>query len=259
VYVDLNNNKLRDAGEPSAMTDAKGNYSLAVAADGLYFVRIDLSAAPVFSPTTAMPSAVYVAGGATVTVSTPIGVHRIDTVPPTVFNVQINDGSAQRSRVTSVTVKFSELVSFSGAPANAFTLTGPNGPVSLTVDTSGSTSIQTVAKLTFSGVNTDFTSLKDGRYTLRVSAAQVADLAGNHLDGNSDGRGNDDYVLASSGSAGVFRLFSDFNGDGTVATNDFIAFRQCYNSVNDMFDFDGDGFVSASDFIQFRQRFGVSI
>src|SRR5205823_7131129 len=131
--------------------------------------------------------------------------YSIDAIPPTVAQVQINDGTAQRSRVTSVTVTFIERVSFAGAPAAAFTLTGPNGAVTLAADIAGSSSVQTIAKLTFSGANTDFTSLKDGRYTLNVLASQVTDLVGNPLDGNSDGTGGDDYTLASSGTSGIFR------------------------------------------------------
>lgn len=50
--------------------------------------------------------------------------------PPTVTKVQVNDGSAQRSRVTSLTVTFSEAVTFPNGIAVAFQLnrTGPGGP-----------------------------------------------------------------------------------------------------------------------------------
>jgi CSLREA domain-containing protein len=188
--------------------------------------------------------------------------YAIDPVPPTVFNILVNDGSVQRSRVTSITVTFIELVNFAGAPANAFALTGPNGAVTLAVDTSGSTPIQTVAKLTFSGATTtDFTSLKDGRYTLKVLASQVTDLAGNSLDGNGDGTGGDDYVEVGAPGSGhnLFRFYGDINGDGTVSASDFIQFRQYFGGYLFAFDFDNDGAVAASDFIQFRLRFGGSI
>jgi hypothetical protein len=174
--------------------------------------------------------------------------------------VQINDGTAQRSRVTSVTVTFIELVAFTGPPANAFTLTGPGGAVTLAVDTSGSSSIQTKAKLTFSGVNTDFTSLKDGRYTLKVSAAKVTDVAGNPLDGNSDGIGGDDYVeVGDPATNKLFRLFGDADGNGFVDGIDFGAFRASFGTASSVFDFDGGGFVDGLDFGQFRQRFGTGI
>src|SRR5439155_1176146 len=43
--------------------------------------------------------------------------------PPRVSATQINDGTAQRSRVTSLTVTFSTQVTFAGTPGAAFTLT----------------------------------------------------------------------------------------------------------------------------------------
>ena len=42
---------------------------------------------------------------------------------PTVAAVAIDDGSAQRSRITSLTVTFSAQVTFAGTVASAFTLT----------------------------------------------------------------------------------------------------------------------------------------
>ena len=47
----------------------------------------------------------------------------VTATAPTVGGTQINDGSAQRSRVTSLTVSFSTQVTFAGAVQNAFTLT----------------------------------------------------------------------------------------------------------------------------------------
>jgi parallel beta-helix repeat protein len=183
-------------------------------------------------------------------------------LPPTVGNVQVNDGSAQRSRVTSVTVTFIERVNFAGAAAAAFTLTGPSGAVTLAADTSLSTPTQSIAKLTFSGANTDFTSLKDGRYTLKVLAAQVSDTFGSPLDGNTDGAGGDDYLLvgAPNTPTNLFRLFGDADGSGQVDLLDFAQFRTSFNpNYNVIFDFDGLGTVDLNDFNQFRSRFGMSV
>src|SRR6476619_7142570 len=66
---------------------------------------------------------------------------------PSALQVVVNDGSAQRSMVTGLTVNFNQVVRFAGAPENAtaaFALRGPTGPVALTVDLSGSTPGQTV-------------------------------------------------------------------------------------------------------------------
>ena len=117
----------------------------------------------------------------------------------------------------------------------------------------------TVVTLTFAaGPTVDFSSLADGRYTLTVNAALIANANGN-LDGNADGFGSDDYVRIGTPSNGLYRIFGDSDGDGTVAAGDFIQFRLSFGGINVTFDFDGDGAVAASDFIQFRLRFGGNI
>jgi hypothetical protein len=45
------------------------------------------------------------------------------------------------------------------------------------------------------------------------------------------------------------RLAGDFDGDGTVATSDFILFRVAFGSNDLTFDLDGDGVVNANDFM----------
>jgi hypothetical protein len=184
--------------------------------------------------------------------------------PPRVNSVQINDGSAQRSRVTSVTVTFSEVVTLPGTPATAFELKrqGDNAAPTLAVDLSGSTGTQTIAKLTFSGAATDFTSLADGRYTLTVFAASVTDLpAQQFLDGDGNGTAGDNYVLVgdNTNSPKLFRLFGDGNGSGNVDVADFGTFRAAYGTSNFVYDFDNGGGVDANDFGAFRQRFGTMI
>src|SRR5207253_806127 len=93
--------------------------------------------------------------------------------PARVTSVVVNNGAAQRSRVTSVTVTFNTVVTFAGSPASAFRLTrtGPGAPadVTLAVDLTGGTALQTVARLTFSGSLTEFGSLSDGNYALTVA------------------------------------------------------------------------------------------
>jgi hypothetical protein len=176
--------------------------------------------------------------------------------PPRVDSVVINDGSAQRSRVTSVTVNFDSLVA---VMPRAFQLQRQSDGKLVDVFPDFSVGGPTTSvTLSFSGALTEFGSLKDGRYTLTVFGTQVSNFVGS-LDGNGDSVPGDDYVLASSGTTGVFRLFGDINGDGAVAANDLIAFRQHFGGYLFAFDFDSDGSVSANDFLQFRLRFGGSI
>jgi hypothetical protein len=180
------------------------------------------------------------------------------TAPPTVA-VQINDGSAQRSMVTSMKVTFSQAVVLGGNPFT-LTRTGPGSPagnVTVAIDLSQSTANQTIAVLTFTGPYTNGKSLMDGRYDLTISAANVVGLGG-QLDGNGNGTGGDNYTAVGAPGSGLnlFRLFGDANGDGTVAANDFLQFRLAYGIANATFDADGDGTVTAADFLQFRLRFG---
>ncbi|MBX7105774.1 MAG: hypothetical protein K1X57_16950, partial [Gemmataceae bacterium] len=180
---------------------------------------------------------------------------------PTIGTLIVNDGSIQRSRVTSITVPFANLVNFTGAPVNAFKLEkmvggSPVGTVVLAVDLSVSTASQTMAKLTFTGSLTEFGSLSDGVYRLTVLAGNVTDYSGQALDGNGDGIASDNYV---SGANDLYRLYGDSNGDRTVNSDDFLAFRSAFLSNNFAFDFEGDGVVGASDFLQFRARFLQSI
>jgi predicted outer membrane repeat protein len=180
--------------------------------------------------------------------------------PPTVTSVSINDGSAQRSRVTSLTLTFSTQVTFAGAVTNAFTLTrNGGGSVAFTATSSMVGGVTVVTLNAFTGSEAEYGSLRDGRYTLTAIASQIS--AGSQaLDGNSDGTAGDDYVLIGDPATNkLFRLFGDSDGDGAVSANDFVDFRQAFNGVNNIFDFDGDGFVSASDFIKFRSNYGQSI
>ncbi len=110
----------------------------------------------------------------------------------------------------------------------------------------------------FTGGETDFGSLKDGRYTLTAMSGQISG-GGFALDGNNDGMPDGDYILIGTPANGLYCIFGDYDGDGSVATNDFIEFRLALGGNNPIFDFNDDGAVAASDFIQFRLRFGWSI
>jgi len=181
--------------------------------------------------------------------------------PPTVSAVLVNQGANQRSRVTTVTVTFSQAVTLPGNPADAFTLVRQGGgsvTLAAAVDNSGPT---TVVTLTFTGGAVNFGSLADGRYTLTVLASQVGNVNG-ALDGDGNLAGGDDFVLVGDPATAprLFRLFGDNDGDGDVDAQDFGAFRGAFGGVSNLaFDFDNDGDVDAADFGQFRARFGSSV
>jgi hypothetical protein len=176
----------------------------------------------------------------------------------TVAVAQVNDGAAQRSRVTSLTVRFSGQVTFSGQPADAFTLVRTGGGA---VSFSASISVQydgTVVTLTnFTGPETEFGSLRDGRYTLTALASQIS-AGGQALDGDANGTPGGDFVFGDA--QGLFRFFGDINGDRHVDIADFAVFSSAFNSSTGQtnylayLDFNGDGHIDIADFGQFSIR-----
>jgi len=178
---------------------------------------------------------------------------------PRVQVVQVNDGSAQRSRVTSVTVVFDQAVSFATTPAAAFQLTRQVDGQAVSFTANVSHNPATTVTLNFTGGAFVNGSLLDGRYTLTVLAGQVSNANG-PLDGNGDGTGGDDYVHAGAPGVGprLFRMFADSDGDGDVDAQDFSAFRGAFGLPGTTYDSDGDGDVDAADFAAFRARFGTS-
>ena len=120
----------------------------------------------------------------------------------------------------------------------------------------------------FAGAESEFGSLEDGRYTLTIFASKVSNAFGN-LDGDGNGVGGDDFVLASASGANpptnIFRHFGDNDGDGDTDAADFLAFRATWGlatgqpGFNPALDFNNDGDVDAGDFLSFRSRFGSSV
>jgi uncharacterized delta-60 repeat protein len=182
---------------------------------------------------------------------------------------QVNDGSVQRSRVTSLTVRFSSQVTFSGAAADAFSLVRIGGGAVNFVANATVVNGGTVVTLNgFSGPETEFGSLRDGRYTLTALASQIS-AGGQTLDGDADGTPGGDYVSPPDTYLGnglrLYRLFGDANGDGVVDPVDLNQFRMAFNSISGspfylaFLDADHDGVVDAFDLDQFRSRFNVNV
>jgi hypothetical protein len=172
--------------------------------------------------------------------------------PRTVENALVNDGSAQRSMVNSITVTFSGVVVLD---PGAIELRRRDGiPVNsrLAITEVGG---RTVATLTFAGPEFVGGSLADGDYVLTVHADRVHDRWGRELDGDGDGSAGGDRV------DGISRLFGDAEGDGDVDAQDRDHFRPAFGTAAGepgylwFFDFDGDGDVDGLDNGQFHRRF----
>ncbi|MBX7104885.1 MAG: metallophosphoesterase [Gemmataceae bacterium] len=181
--------------------------------------------------------------------------------PPSVVSVQTNGAATgQHSRVTNLVVTFSEPVTIAN-PASAFQLVrtsgGPAGTIGLSASQAGS-----AVTLTFTPGGTiplePGSSLPDGRYQLTVVATGVAGI-GNYLDGSGNGKYDPLDPAGDNHVSTTWRLFGDANGDATVDSADFLAFRLTFLSTSPVFDADGDGQVGPNDFLQFRLRFLLTV
>lgn len=120
-------------------------------------------------------------------------------VTPTVRSFVVNDGTAQRSIVKSLTVTFGGPVTFD---PGAFEVRSRDGrSVGLNV-ASSLVDGKNVVVLTFTGSQVTRGSLPNGRYTLTVHGDKVHDPQGQALDGDRDGVPRGDYV-AGFQAAGV--------------------------------------------------------
>lgn len=173
--------------------------------------------------------------------------------PRTIGSVVVNDGSAQRSMINSLTV------TFDGAAIldpGAIELHREDGTLVNTQIEIPSVNGNTVAVLTFSSAEFAGGSLDDGSYTLTVLADRVHDQWGRELDGDGDGTAGGDGV------GGFHRLFGDSDGDGDVDHLDRGLFRPAKGTTAAdagylwYFDSDGDGDVDGLDNGRFNRRFG---
>ncbi len=168
----------------------------------------------------------------------------------TVVSTQIDDGTAQRSMVRSITLTFSSSIASTLSTVLAslsLTRTSDNLSVGLrgSLDSTGK-----VLTLTFTGSSIIGGSLADGRYTLMYGST----------------------TLLAAGTAGqtdetkyLWRLFGDLNGTASVNAADLTAFNKAYNSRKGMsnysvyFDYNEDGLIVNADQTAFTQRYGTSI
>jgi hypothetical protein len=171
--------------------------------------------------------------------------------PPVVGGVAVNDGSTQRSMVTSLTVTFSTVVHLD---PGAFELVRQEGGV---IDLRIAEAVvvgHTADTITFAGAGIIGGSLPDGHYTLAIRGDQVHDNFGQALDGTGTG------AEGSDRSDTFFRLFGDSDGDGRVGFQDLLSFFSTLGKrAGDpgylwYFDYQGDGRVELDDLIQVLRR-----
>jgi hypothetical protein len=167
---------------------------------------------------------------------------------PNVVSTRIDDGTAQRSMVRSLTLTFASSIASSLATVMAsLSLTRTDGLcVGLcgTLDSTG-----TVLTLTFTGSSIFGGSLADGRYNLCYNGSTLL-AAG---------------TKGQTGAGLLWRLFGDVGGTACVNAADKTAFMAAMNSRRGQsnycayFDYDENGVIIINDLTQFYLRCGTSI
>lgn len=178
--------------------------------------------------------------------------------PTTVSSVIVNSGAVQRSRLTTITLNFSNPINAADYQSlGAIRLTRTAGGTFGTLVQTGATGANgrilvapltgTVSALTLTFDNANGAaitqgvengSLADGRWQITIPAIGYSSTL------------NDPNIR---------RLFGDGDGNGTVDGADFSLFGSSFAQNIDPFDFDANGTVDGIDFAQFGSRFGVSI
>jgi hypothetical protein len=165
-----------------------------------------------------------------------------------VKSVVINDGSAQRSEIRSITVTFDTLVTFD---LGAFRVVRSDGVAVAVTKAVTQVGGETQAVLTFSGAGTVGRSLGDGNWTLKVVRGRVH---------RADYR---PQTMEADDAQQFHRLYGDADGDRTVGATDQLAFQAALALPDPTglatFDYNRDGLLGATDQTAFNRRLGRTI
>jgi hypothetical protein len=131
--------------------------------------------------------------------------------------------------VTSLTVTFDTVIAFVNpndvSAAFGLSRIGGGAVGGFTATASVVNGVTVVTLSGFTGAETEFGSLADGRYTLTALASQIS-ANGQPLDGNGDGIPGDNYTFGDA--QGLFRFFGYANGDRHVDVADFGLFSSTF-------------------------------
>jgi hypothetical protein len=174
----------------------------------------------------------------------------LDRLAPMVIRTVINGGEAQRSKVSSLAIQFSEDVSAS-MTAGALTLRNltTNADVSSSALLLNYDRTANIALWTFPTLPGG--SLADGNYTATLTVDRITDVAGNTLNVvPADPQNNGSFMF--------FRYFGDLDGDRDVDFYDFFAFQRTSGKKSTeagfiaALDFYGDGAITGTDLEAYR-------
>ena len=175
----------------------------------------------------------------TISVTTP-------ATPPAVDRVIVNDGEAQRSRVTGLQLIFTTPVNLSAAGLSIIRRIDGQS-VGITV--SNPSGDRTNYAIGFSPQFTLAGSLIDGYYDLKLIAVAAT---------NDNGQ-----PMATAYEFTFRRQFGDIDGNARVDFNDFLVFQNAFGSSRTStsfvsgFDYDGNDLIDFNDFLALQNGFGI--
>jgi len=187
-------------------------------------------------------------------------VHSISTALaasiPNVASVAIDDDTAQRSAVESITLTFDGIVDVDADAISIVQLSDINGATGTPVASSFNASVsggETIVDVTFDSLTRNSAGhLIDGNYQVTVDGEKV------RLDGLQM---TEDFIFGDVEADRFFSFYGDSNGDRTVNIFDLLTFRQSYRAVDGdtnydlTMDYGADGIVNIFDLLQFRTRY----
>jgi len=179
--------------------------------------------------------------------------------------VTINDGSSQRSKVNSLTIRFDQAVTLTDDAIRVIRRDGSGTEVPTDIRTrlveGGVTLVDIHFRSGDASLVDSWGSLVDGAYELNIDGDKVVNDKGFGLDAHGNGRTDETFRFGEEEADNFFRLLGDGNGDRVVNSFDFRQFRATYlrdpsdTRFNAAFDFNQDGFVNSTDFRQFRRQY----
>ena len=196
-----------------------------------------------------------------------LGEFQVEIAQGTIHEVQIDDGSGQRSMIRSLelTLNGNFVGGLASIPAAAFQLVrvggGPSGQVAVRVagvvfDAATGTSRVTLDFLDTGDLATvagPLRSLADGRYELTISGSLILDAGGDALDADGSGEPGGRRVDQ------FHRFFGDLDGDGDVDAADYATARRFLlggpSFYNPLLDANGSGAHDPFDLNTFLANF----
>nr|WP_143547663.1 cohesin domain-containing protein [Rhodopirellula sp. SM50] len=186
------------------------------------------------------------------------------TVMPGVQQITVNDGTNNRSQITSLTIQFNTILD-QGLLSDAFELVNLDrlqnvGVIHVSAADDPGLG-KTIATLTFAGDSTVprsgsglfGNSLADGNYRLEITAGNVRAA--------TEGEMTAPYQFGQDSLDQFFRLYGDTDGDRDVDGQDYGRFGRAFLSQSDdpnydpFMDSDGDGDVDGQDYGRFGLNF----